>query len=150
MWRKEVPMLDGLLGDVDNNGRVDIDDGLLMAMHRVDPAVSLPNYGQIGLGDVDCNGQVELEDAALLAIYAVNPSAAAVSSLRIGQRGGYSLDPVTEMVWGSILGTEQQDATVARLLDEVPVLISDENPVGHHAVRYYDHHLLLLRLRRLC
>ncbi|MDE2736755.1 MAG: hypothetical protein OXI72_20340 [Gemmatimonadota bacterium] len=28
------------------------------------------------------------------------------------------------MVWGSILGTEQQDATVARLLDEVPVLIS--------------------------
>ena len=124
VWRTEVPMLDGLLGDVDNNGRVDIDDGLLVAMHRVDPAVSLPNHGQIGLGDVDCNGRVERADAELLASYVANPSAAAVSSLRIGQRGGYSLDPVTERVWGSILGTEQQDVTVARLIDEVPVLIS--------------------------
>ena len=124
VWMQQGPMLDGLLGDVDNSGHVDRDDGLLVAMHRVDPAVSLPNHGQIGLGDVDCNGKVERADVELLATYVVDPSAAAVSSLRIGQRGGYSLDPVTEVVWGSILGTEQQDATVARLLDEVPVLVS--------------------------
>ena len=119
-----MPTLEGLLGDVDNNGQVALDDGLLVAMHRVDPALSLPNHGQIGLGDVDCNGRVERTDAALIATFVANPSASAVSALRIGQRGGYSLDPVTEMVWGSILGTEQQDATVARLLDEVPVLVS--------------------------
>ena len=119
-----VPTLAGMLGDVDNSGRVDMDDGLLVAMHRVDSSLSLPNYGQIGLGDVDCNGRVERADAALIATFVVNPSASAVSSLRIGQRGGYSLNPVTEMVWGSILGTEEQDATVARLLDEVPVLVS--------------------------
>ena len=119
-----MPTLAGMLGDVDNNGRVDMDDGLLVAMHRVDPSLSLPNYGQIGLGDVDCNGRVERTDAALIATFVANPSASAVSSLRIGQRGGYSLNPVTEMVWASILGTEQQDATVARLLDEVPVLIA--------------------------
>ena len=119
-----VPTLEGMLGDVDNNGHVDLDDGLLVAMHRVDPTLSLPNHGYIGLGDVDCNGRVERADAALLATYVVHPSDPTVSSLRIGQRGGYSLNPVTETVWGSILGTEQQDATVARLLDAVPVLVS--------------------------
>ena len=111
-------------GRCDNNGRVDIDDGLLVAMHRVDPSLALPNHGSIGLGDVDCNGRVEQADAELLATYVVDPSDPTVSSRRIGQRGGYSLDPVTERVWGSILGTEQQDATVARLLDAVPVLVS--------------------------
>ena len=119
-----VPTLEGMLGDVDNSGHVDLDDGLLVAMHRVDPTLSLPNHGSIGLGDVDCNGRVERADVALLATYVVDPSDPTVSSRRIGQRGGYSLNPVTERVWGSILGTEQQDATVARLLDEVPVLVS--------------------------
>ena len=58
-----------------------------------------------------------------------HPSDPAVSSLRIGQHGGYSLDPVTEMVWGSILGTDKSDATVARILDEVPVLLSGVMPI---------------------
>ena len=125
VWTKVGPTLDGLLGDVDNNGRVDLNDGLLVAMHRVDPALSLPNHGSIGLGDVDCNGRVELADAATAChVCGRSVRSAAVSSRRIGQRGGYSLDPVTERVWGSILGTEQQDATVARLLDAVPVLVS--------------------------
>ena len=124
-----VPTLAGLLGDVDNNGHVDLDDGLLVAMYSVHPALSLPNHGLMTLGDVNCNGQVELADAGLLATYVVHPSDAAVSSLRIGQRGGYSLNPVTEVVWGSILGTEKKDATVARLLDGVPVLLSGVLPI---------------------
>ncbi len=33
-----------------------------------------------------------------------------------------------EMIWGSILGNEQQDATVAQLLNEVPVLLSGVLP----------------------
>ena len=124
-----VPTLDGLLGDVNADGRVDLDDGLLVAMYGVDPSRSLPNSGELALGDVNCNGQVELEDAGLIASYVAHPSDPAVSSLRIGQHGGYSLDPVTEMVWGSILGTEQSDATVARILDEVPVLLSGVMPI---------------------
>ena len=124
-----VPTLAGLLGDVNADGHVDLGDGLLVAMYSVDPALSLPNHGLMTLGDVNCNGQVELADAGLIATYVVHPSAAAVSSLRIGQRGGYSLDPVTEMVWGSILGTEQSDPTVARILDGVPVLLSGVRPV---------------------
>ena len=124
-----VPTLEGILGDVDNNGEVDLDDGLLVALLSVDPALSLPNHGLRTLGDVNCDGRVELEDAALLARYVANPSDAAVSSLQIGQPGGYSLEPVTEVVWGSILRNEQQDATVARLLDEVPVLLSGVIPI---------------------
>ena len=124
-----VPTLEGLLGDVNADGRVDLDDGLLVAMYSVDPALSLPHHGLMTLGDVNCDGQVELADAGLLATYVVHPSAAAVASLRIGQRGGYSLNPVTEVVWGSILGTEKKDATVARLLDGVPVLLSGVLPI---------------------
>ena len=124
-----VPTLEGLLGDVNADGRVDMDDGLLVAMYSVHPALSLPNHGLMTLGDVNCNGQVELADAGLLATYVVHPSDAAVSSLRIGQRGGYSLNPVTEVVWASILGTEKKDATVARLLDGVPVLLSGVLPI---------------------
>ena len=124
-----VPTLEGLLGDVNADGRVDLDDGLLVAMYSVDPALSLPNHGLMTLGDVNCDGQVELADAGLLATYVAHPSDAAVASLRMGQRGGYSLNPVTEVVWASILGTEKKDATVARLLDGVPVLLSGVLPV---------------------
>ena len=119
-----VPSLAGVLGDVDNNGQVDLDDGLLVAMQSVHASLALPNHGQLVLGDVNCDGRVELADAGLLARYVANPADAAVSSLRIGQPGGYSLDPVTEVVWGSILRNEKQDAVVAQILDEVPVLIS--------------------------
>ncbi len=128
---KRVASLDqGVLGDVDNNGRVELDDGLLAAMLSVDPALSLPNRGVMALGDVDCDGRVESADAALIATYVANPSDASVSARRIGQRGGYSLKPVTEVVWASILGTEKQDATVAQILAEVPVLISGVFPSG--------------------
>ena len=126
---KVVPTLEGMLGDVNADGRVDLDDGLLVAMYGVDPALSLPNHGELALGDVNCDGRVELEDAGLIASYVAHPSDPAVSSLRIGQHGGYSLDPVTEMVWGSILGTKKKDATVARILDEVPVLLSGVMPI---------------------
>ena len=124
-----VPTLEGMLGDVNADGHVDLDDGLLVAMYSVHQALSLPHHGLMTLGDVNCDGQVELADAGLLATYVVHPSDAAVSSLRIGQRGGYSLNPVTEVVWASILGTEKKDATVARLLDEVPVLLSGVLPI---------------------
>ena len=56
------------------------------------PAGWLPNDGQLVLGDVNGNGRIELADAALIATYVTHPaSASAVSSLSIGQRGGYSL-----------------------------------------------------------
>ncbi len=126
---KVVPSLAGVLGDVDNNGRVDLDDGLLVAMYSVNPSLALPNHGLMALGDVNCDGRVELADAELLTSYVANPSDAAVASLQIGQAGGYSLNPVTEVVWGSILGNENADPVVARLLADVLVTLSGVLPV---------------------
>ena len=64
----------GILGDVDNNGRVDIADALLVAMYSANSSISIPNNGDISLGDVDGDGRIELEDAAFIAIYSTNPS----------------------------------------------------------------------------
>ena len=124
-----VPSLAGVLGDMDNNGHVDLDDGLLVAMYSVNPSLALPNHGSMTMGDVNCDGRVELADAELLTSYVANPSDAAVSSLQIGQAGGYSLDPVTEVVWGSILGNEKADPVVAHLLADVLVTLSGVLPV---------------------
>ena len=124
VWRKEVPRLEGMLGDVNNNGQVDLDDGLLGAMYSIDPSILMPNHGSFALGDVNCNGQVDFTDAALIATYLLNPSDAAVESLSIGQLGGFSLNPVTEVVWGSILGTDLSDPTLAEAIDNVPILVA--------------------------
>ena len=85
---KVVAALEGLLGDVNADERVDLDDGLLVAMLGVDPTLSLPHPGVMTLGDVNCDGRVELADAALIAAYMANPSDGSVSSRRIGQPGG--------------------------------------------------------------
>ena len=62
-----------ILGDVDNNGRVDLLDALLVAVYYGNPLVELPNGGYIGLGDVNADGSVDLTDAYLIGQYSFNP-----------------------------------------------------------------------------
>ena len=81
----------GILGDVNNNGQVDIDDGLLVAMYSVNSSTSMPNNGDISLGDVNCNGLVDFTDARLIVTYILNPSDSALPS-GIGRSGGCSAD----------------------------------------------------------
>ena len=64
----------GILGDVDNNGQVDISDALLVALYSRDPFIVLPNSGAISLGDVNTDGQVDLSDACLISAYGNDPS----------------------------------------------------------------------------
>ena len=78
----------GILGDVNNNGQVDIEDGLVVAMYSVNSSILMPNNGDISLGDVNCNGQVDFTDARLIVTYIINPSDSSVQSLSIGQSGG--------------------------------------------------------------
>ena len=59
----------GMLGDVDNNGQVDIADGLLVAAYSINPATALPNNGDIARGDVNGDNQTDITDAWLLATY---------------------------------------------------------------------------------
>ena len=64
----------GILGDVDNNERVDFFDALLVALYSWDASVVLPNNGDITLGDVNADGRVDLSDAWLIATYLNDPS----------------------------------------------------------------------------
>ena len=64
----------GLLGDVDNNGRVDVFDALLVAIYSGNSATVMPNSGKIALGDVNQDGQTDITDAWLIATYTIDPS----------------------------------------------------------------------------
>ena len=64
----------GLLGDVDNNGRVDVFDALLVAIYSGNSAAIMPNNGKISLGDVNQDGQTDITDAWLIAAYTVDSS----------------------------------------------------------------------------
>ena len=77
-----------LLGDLDNNGRVDWADALLAVLYSEDPSIALPNNGDISLGDVSRDGQIDLADAQLIETYSVDPSD---PSLPVGI--GKSVDP---------------------------------------------------------
>ena len=63
-----------ILGDVDNNGRADIFDALLVAVYSANPGLVMPNNGDIALGDVNRDGRTDLTDAYHIATYTVNPS----------------------------------------------------------------------------
>ena len=64
----------GILGDVDNNERVDFFDALLVALYSGDASMVMPNNGDISLGDVNADGRVDLTDAWLIAAYLNDPS----------------------------------------------------------------------------
>ena len=64
----------GVLGDVDNNGRVNVADALLVLLYSVDPSTVMPDDGDIALGDVNADGGVDATDAWLIAGYSINPS----------------------------------------------------------------------------
>ncbi len=65
----------GVLGDVDDNGRVDVFDALLVALYNVDTSIVLPNNGDISQGDVNADGRIDLTDAYLIAGWLSDPSA---------------------------------------------------------------------------
>ena len=64
----------GILGDVDNNERVDFFDALLVALYSGDSSIVMPNNGDISSGDVNADGRVDLTDAWLIAAYLNDPS----------------------------------------------------------------------------
>ena len=63
-----------LLGDLDNNSRVDWADALLVALYSEDSSIALPNNGDISLGDVSQDGQINLADAQLIETYSIDPT----------------------------------------------------------------------------
>ena len=64
----------GILGDVNNDGEVDVSDALLVTLYSGDSSTVMPNNGDISLGDVNGDGAVDATDAYLITLYSVNPN----------------------------------------------------------------------------
>ena len=64
---------DGLLGDVNGDGEVDISDALIIVMYSDSPD-TVPNTNSIALGDVNKDGAIDLDDALFILMYIANPA----------------------------------------------------------------------------
>ena len=64
----------GILGDVNDDGQVDLFDALYVLLYSQAPSIILPNNGDISLGDVNGDGTVDFADALILIRYSENPS----------------------------------------------------------------------------
>ena len=90
----------GVLGDVNNDGQVDISDVLYILLYVVaDSSIILPNNGDISLGDINNDGTVDLADVLLLVQYIDNPSDPTLPL--IGDDHGDTSAAATEVSLGS-------------------------------------------------
>ena len=64
----------GILGDVNNDGQVNIFDAVLVQLYSENPLVEMPNNGDISLGDVNGDGLVDSADSDIITQYTVDPS----------------------------------------------------------------------------
>ena len=74
----------GILGDVNNDGQVDLAAALLVVVFNLDPSITAPNNGNIGLGDITDDGTVNLADLMAIMTYVINPLDASLP-MGIGQ-----------------------------------------------------------------
>ena len=91
----------GILGDVNNDGQVDISDVLYILLLYVmtDSSIVLPNNGDISFGDINNDGTVDLADALLIVLYIDNPSDPTLPL--IGDDHGDTSSEATEVSLGS-------------------------------------------------
>ena len=90
----------GLLGDVNNDGQVDISDVLYVLLYiMADSSIILPNNGDISLGDINNDGAVDLADLLLLVRYTDNPFDPTLPL--IGDDHGDTFSEATEVSLGS-------------------------------------------------
>ena len=76
----------GVLGDVNGDGQVTLDDALLVMTYVVNGSVEVPPNGDLSLGDVNGDGLVDLADVLLLVRYVANPADGSLPA-GIGQAG---------------------------------------------------------------
>ena len=98
---------DGILGDVNGDGLVDIADALFVAMYSIDSSALEAHVPNISLGDVDADGDIDFTDAYLIGTYSVNPSDPALPP-GIGQAVPDSESSVSET-------SENQDTVLSHI-----------------------------------
>ena len=88
----------GVLGDVNNDGRVNISDALIVATYSVNSGITVPNNGDIQLGDVNGDGRINISDALIVATYSIDPTNSALPA-GIGQLEAVEIpDMVVDML----------------------------------------------------
>ena len=103
---------DRILGDVNNDGQVDVSDVLYIALYSRNPSVILPNNGDISLGDVNGDGMIDAADALLLIQYITDPSDPALPP-GIGQAA--SITSVNlDIALSHIYWTDSRRGTISR------------------------------------
>ena len=92
----------GILGDVNNDGQVDLFDALYVLLYNEDSYIALPNHVDISLGDVNGDGTVDLVDALILIQYSEDPSNPALPpGIGEGDDHGDILSEATQVALGS-------------------------------------------------
>ena len=92
----------GILGDVNNDGQVDLFDALYVLLYNEAPSITLPNHVDISLGDVNGDGTVDSTDALILIQYSEDPSNPALPpGIGEGDDHGDTLSEATQVALGS-------------------------------------------------
>ena len=122
----------GILGDVNNDGKVDVFDALYVLLYSEDPSIMLPNNGDISLGDVNGDGRVDIADAVILIRYISDPSDSALPSGIGDAAPALVLSALSQMYWTEG-GTDYDGAILRAHLDgsNVDTLVIDlDEPRG--------------------
>ncbi|MCY3737494.1 MAG: T9SS type A sorting domain-containing protein [Gemmatimonadaceae bacterium] len=102
----------GVPGDVDNNGRVDLVDALLVATYIADNSVTMPNNGDISQADMNSDGRIDYVDVWLIATQFVLQQIGGQDGFDGGPSRMYWLDRGTDRIQRSNLDGSNVESLV--------------------------------------